>query len=567
MTLQLKRHQACALALGCVAAAMASSGSLEDPFSLASGSLAAAPAAPVVKDAELYLAFTLLGSVTFVMVLFYLLHWHDDDIRGYSWNVISMSICTFIGVLIGMSWNTCFNAFVVGPPATAGVWNTIGCDVWACLGWYVVLQVVLAVVSGARDKGKKKTELDRVTILLNLKCFAVLFGVTTGASNLALWGFVQSKVPHDHYHLLAVVAACVASCWTLFKIGAAVRYFINSDDGVVDDFENLWERFTEETEDGALAMSTSHLIVQVVRFSITGVLPLPTGAIPPGFHATTYDAKVLFGCGLICAVLIPIWDLCLPITNKTVLRYKGWLKKITSNCGAFCWLYSFTWGIQAVANKPGPPGALLVALFVTIFGFSLIFGLDAIADLPCTGETADREITAQVAPVSILIGFSWKQAFAASITAINSREAVFAPPIQTLCMAIVLAIVVVPAWRIHILPVVMAADVQKQQRRQDELAQKRRGSIGSSRRSSTSSKRDSKVAPLLPAQPAQPESPPPVSVVPPLSAEEARCLPREDLAVRAIQLSTRNLDLEASIRQIQQELGELKQVLMLVEKF
>lgn len=504
---------------------------------------AAQPVPPLVPDSSLYVSFMLLGSVAFVMSLFYLLNMHDPDVRAYNWNALSLTIVTFIGVLIGMSWSTCFNAFVVGPPDVAGPMKTIACDALAALGWYVALQVVLAVVSGANDSKKVKDDLDRVRTVLNLKCFAVLLGKITGASNLPLWGLVQQQVPLTLPYLSGVILACIFYMWLLFKIGDKVRECISkSNDGSIDDFERLWDRFAEETEDGALSMTVAHLITQVVRFHITGYLPLANGQVRPGLVHTEHDSMALFGFGLGFAFLIPVFDVCLPGKKGTrLLRYKGWTKKIAGNCTSFCWLYAITWQATEHLNVASPPGAMILALCVTLFGFALIFFIDFITDLPCTGEATDREVKALVTPISLLIGFSWKAAFVASITAINGRESVYSPPIQTVFMAVCLAIVVVPAWRMYILPIVMHEEVETQQRRQKEVTP-------------VIAAQSSKVVPLLGA----------AAPVMPSAANEAAAgdLSPGELMQRNAALARRNADLEASIREIRGELGNLKKFVL-----
>merc|ERR1719382_632796 len=139
---------------------------------------------------------------------------------------------------------------------------------------------------------------------------------------------------------------------------------------------------------------------------------------------------------------------------------------------------------------------MLQALLVTLFAFILIFILDKIADLPCTGEAADREVKAFVGPLSLLIGFAWKQSFVSAVTTIMAR------PLQTLSMAVVLALVVVPAWRWYILPVVMEEEVKRQERRQA------RGAVA-----------EGKAAPLLAGQNGGPYRPAPLAA--PAAASQA----------------------------------------------
>lgn len=485
---------------------------------------------PPPSDASFFVAVMLLGSVAFVMGLFYLLHFPDDDIRTYSWNVVSASICTFTGVLIGMSWNQCFVYFVVGPPQTAGAVKTILCNFGSCVGWYILLQLALAVVSGAIGATPK----DPVTTVLNLKCFAVLLGITNGASNLTLWGLVQSKCPDTFAGTAGVLLACFFTMGFMFKVGDIVRARVSKgDDGTEDEYERLWDKFAEETEDGALCMTLAHLLVQITRLEITGKLPLPGGQMPPGLQPTVHDTHLLLLCGLGYACLIPIIDLCFELKNMA--RFKGWLKKIAGNATAFCLLYSITWAVGDSIDVKNPPGQMVLALAVSAAGISIIIVLDKIADMKCTGEAVDREVKAFVGPVALLIGFGWKQAFVGSLTTITARVKYFPPPIQTLGMAFALVLVVVPAWRLYILPTVMNEMVKQEEKKMSK------------------GKSNTLVKPLLNDQ-----------VQNGASAGSISTAPAGDVAKDNIMLRRRNADLEASIRDIQKELGELKQLAALL---
>lgn len=502
------------------------------------------PGAVQVEDKDFFVAVMLIGSVAFVLSLLYLLHWHDPDIRSASWSVVSTSICMFTGVLIGISWSGCFNSLVIGPPAVAGPVKTIVCDLWACLGWYVALQVVLAAVSGVgccrRARGAKR---DRVQTVLNLKCFAVLLGVTTGASNLNLWGLVQQQVPHTVPHLLGICLVCLACLSALFKVGDIVREFVsNSDDGRTDHYEQMWDRFAEQTEDTTISMTMAHLVTQATRFHISGVLPLPAGQVPPGSSPTMRHAAELFFAGAAYAILAgalgpPSCGQQWPIAR----RIHVWCKRTAGNTTAFCWLYAITWVIQGALHVPGPPGSMLLALAVTFVGFSLIFVMDFISDRACTSSAIDSEARSLVGPLSLLIGMGWKQAFVSAIATITARDDFLPPATQTLLMAIVLAIVVVPAWRLYILPVVMEEEVQKQERSRAVTAASVAGRAVNALAGSKSAPLLAVSAPSTPGAPTQ-------------EAQEPRYA----------ELVQRNRDLEESIRNIRGELGELKNLAALM---
>lgn len=44
-------------------------------------------------------AYTLLGVSVFALMAAYLVHWQDDDVRRYAWDVLSMAVSIFASLL------------------------------------------------------------------------------------------------------------------------------------------------------------------------------------------------------------------------------------------------------------------------------------------------------------------------------------------------------------------------------------------------------------------------------------------------------------------------------------
>lgn len=407
--------------------------------------------AQVNSEANLDVAWMLLGSVGFVMSLFYLLNYHDKGIRNLSWSVVSGSICIFTGVQIGGAWNRCFLYYVMrtsSPLANHIIGNLI-----ASLGWYVLLQVTLAWISGA--VGAPPSSVG--SMILNMKCWAELLGVCTGASNLGTWSQIQQLVPPNGFAIAGVVPLTGGILLLVFWEAHAVRTTVAlGDDGKTDQYETLWEHFTNETENGILCMTMGFLTVQSVRFWISGVLPPANGALPPGVQPLASHIISLFVAGVTFIVLIPIVDVAVP---DTLGRYKRLLKSVCGTSAAFSLMNAVDWSIRDLFDLSGPVGSMLLALTVTFGGFVLIFIMDYITDLKCTGERVDRELRALIGPLTILIGFAWKQAFVAAVGTVT-KQMDFAP-LESLLLALAMASVVVPAWRWFILPVVMHNEVAK----------------------------------------------------------------------------------------------------------
>ena len=62
-------------------------------------------------DTSLALSVMLIGSVAFILTLFYLLNAKDKDVKRFSWGVLNGSICIFMGVRLGTAYNANWNYY------------------------------------------------------------------------------------------------------------------------------------------------------------------------------------------------------------------------------------------------------------------------------------------------------------------------------------------------------------------------------------------------------------------------------------------------------------------------
>merc|ERR1740130_2016258 len=61
------------------------------------------------------MAATLLGSISFVMCLYYFINYDDEDIKKMSWETISSTISIFCAVLLFSSFNDMAEAYIINP--------------------------------------------------------------------------------------------------------------------------------------------------------------------------------------------------------------------------------------------------------------------------------------------------------------------------------------------------------------------------------------------------------------------------------------------------------------------
>lgn len=92
-------------------------------------------------------------------------------------------------------------------------------------------------------------------------------------------------------------------------------------------------------------------------------------------------------------------------------------------------------------------GRVYIALLMSGFAFACILGLDKIND--AGGSNAKRIVATCITSLGILVGFSWENCFDGGVGAVASLTP--QPALAKLAFAVVVAMVVVPAWRKYIL--------------------------------------------------------------------------------------------------------------------
>jgi len=406
----------------------------------------------------------LLGSIAFQMMMFYLVNHSDDDIKRYSWQVISATISIFCAVLIFQGWNGIVEEYIIR--RLNPEWEVV-VDICQLVLWLSAMQYVIAVSSGAVGEppagGLEEVEL-------NMKSYAVLFSHTTGFASINAWGSVQQVfLKSSPQHAVLAVPLGYIGLWIFYKCLNATREWIAlADDGRIDEFEESWDRETEEAENDVAGLSLSFIGVQALRFHICGTLPDKEG-IEPWNELSAHSGReclTLFVWGLVFGILSVIMMnvkfLFGAICSQGKCGICGMQRGLLSLTGcymqfanAWCFFYSSKWALASLHFTS--ENALLHvadALFLSTVSFSLIFSLDKISDnkMLGDGQGAAETVNLIIIGFGILIGFSWEQSFDVAVDVVSQAAKQHMPPCFTkMIMSGFLVLIVFPAWRIHIL--------------------------------------------------------------------------------------------------------------------
>jgi len=475
-------------------------------------------------------AVMLLGFVAFIMALFYLVNWHDPDIRQYTWVISSVTVSIFLGVLSFQGVAQAIDFFFP---------DNITTEIMQFLLLWVATQTILFVVrdvdnadsSGAEKHGYGQMEQpeghgqnlshasrdeeahteplkeghpaarspvdsdeeggrqpsaplkghlaahspadsdEEGGRLPNvpLKAYGMILAHITGFAGIKCFGSMQLHFQcfsSSWQCTMLVIPIFCAVVYTLIMVSQWVRkkLIMNFGDQVEDESEELWREQCSETEDDIIGLVLSSLVSVVIRYAITGTLP--------SAHGTTEGRQALevislFGTGVGCLALVILVTFQRnsllkkhednPVHNHQFFSKEHFVNTLQIFLGltmSWCFYFGTQWGfyvfLKHKQSMKGVTGKLLEALLVSFGSMLAIFALDSVGD---GSPSMKKALKGLITALGLLVGISWEGAFALGVDEVaanwNTPHAVL---VAKTLLALGLVVVVMPAWRLYIMP-------------------------------------------------------------------------------------------------------------------
>mmetsp|Transcript_30159 Transcript_30159/g.73473 ORF Transcript_30159/g.73473 Transcript_30159/m.73473 type:complete len:616 (+) Transcript_30159:65-1912(+) len=460
------------------------------------------------SKSDFAVGITLIASISMVMLVFYLIHSQDADIRKYAYQAVNSTISIFCAVLFFSSFNDMFERAFVPEDLTYQPLRVLF-KILFLVFWFTCMQLVLGKCSLAMNAKKKKELEDQHIaraksdmlrqVVLDLKGPGMLMAHMAGFAAINAFASLQNMRGFNSNPITVFLAIPCAAAFMLgmFQLTTSFRARMSRrGDGEQDEFEKLWDEETAEAENDVLALCISFMLTQTLRFAISGVLPNDEGEEEESLWEHTYgDAVILFLFALLAIagsvavfmmvgreqrleeleeeasrlrIMFPKLSVELAGEEEeeesseeegnVIARSASRLFEISDDiCGmtyAWCCYYSFQTLLAAsgICNRDTIILGVALALTTSIVAFANIFVLDWFADRSWTADNVDRVIRQVIGAIGVQIGFAWEQCFDIALAAVSSRAV--NPSNAKFCISLFCCFLMIPAWKRHILPMV-----------------------------------------------------------------------------------------------------------------
>eukprot|EP00931_Biecheleriopsis_adriatica_P087052 TRINITY_DN61574_c0_g1_i1.p1 TRINITY_DN61574_c0_g1~~TRINITY_DN61574_c0_g1_i1.p1 ORF type:complete len:600 (-),score=112.15 TRINITY_DN61574_c0_g1_i1:113-1870(-) len=461
------------------------------------------------------IACMLLGSVAFVMLLFYVVNWKDDDIRLYAWGIISTTLSIFTAVL---SFSGIRSIVFRLLPISEELGSAEVLEIVRAYSMYLVLflllQLAVKIVSGAycdcccpvdleaavwvvadnlradfgdgvpeewvrnRTGNRSVAVIDNVEVFVEkrhlnmektkrrLKAWAMMMAHLCGFAAIEAGGSLQHLEVFARSPLMALVAAVINQVvivvlFRLFDLCRQATIYDHEDERVVMCKEEIFD-----AELDIISLATSFLTVQVVRYAITGTLPNEEGLVEP-WKPVGYPAILqLLGFG-VASLVVSILFVCIKCSNE----FLKFVVELSQNTFGLLFAWSALWssrlfmrewdgiddtlGTDLYTNERH----LVTALVLSLCALLVIKVLDCVSDM---GGGVTRTLQNMINVLSVMIGLSWESCFESGVSEL-SQETPNPFRMQLVFSAGAIAIVL-PAWRWYVLQRVLDLDRKRQER-------------------------------------------------------------------------------------------------------
>jgi len=390
------------------------------------------------KDVAVAEGMMLMGTVAFVMSMFYLVNFPDRDIQQETWSAMSSTVSIFCAVLLF----TCIkDVMVYGMGESSGHHHAPPDQrsLMISFGRLAVMAAALnALMASLRTGG------------MLLKAVGLIGSHIISFACIDAFGNLQQLEPFRSSLQLCCVAVLIALVVmiSIASGASALRARLDSSD---------WEEFREECAEGeieAFSLTAGFLVSHLVRFSIVGQLA-PLHGAPKGKTQSEVNTLLLWSvvfATLVVALGFLHSHLARRNADPMVKGATNLALEVSSMSMAWCFLAWGQWEFWSSTDGAGVgegdkmTARMVMALLSSLLVFACIFAVDKAADfnMPEFRPLADAFV--------LVMALSWEAAFDRAVQGIGEEFEGNQKLWMETGLSIALCAVVLPAWMLYVLP-------------------------------------------------------------------------------------------------------------------
>lgn len=395
-------------------------------------------------------AAMLIGSMAFVMVIFYLVNCRSELVSSTTWTMVNLAVSIFCAVLWYDGFNKVFNLIFEiedtddsgDPPGT----SRIALRGFMLVAWWYFLLLVFFLCRNSA---------------LKLKGYSTVGGHILGFAAIYFFGDI------------ALSEWFRTSCWKVWLVillnfvvfavllgsSIIVKKCIQASDCADDEEIDRWHDTTTDTKNDWMSMASAFLIVFFLRWWVVGEPVSIDGELGGDPH----EAGVLLGLGLLFLFLAGVLAVAHHMIPNQLLDY---VNSTVATSAAFLLIFGLMWKIGGNGSSE-LSGQVYVAVTLSCVAMVFVLGLAMLKHVNFHIKAARAALLA----VALAVGLSWEKVFDAAMDAVGdmvSKETV--PPdekkseLVQIFFTFFYLFVVFPAWMLYILPKT-DADIQKKMKR------------------------------------------------------------------------------------------------------
>eukprot|EP00747_Dinoflagellata_sp_TGD_P187062 gnl/TRDRNA2_/TRDRNA2_44538_c0_seq1.p1 gnl/TRDRNA2_/TRDRNA2_44538_c0~~gnl/TRDRNA2_/TRDRNA2_44538_c0_seq1.p1 ORF type:complete len:528 (+),score=79.27 gnl/TRDRNA2_/TRDRNA2_44538_c0_seq1:50-1633(+) len=390
------------------------------------------------------LSLMLVGAIAFMMLIFYLVNYNDPDIQVSVWKMLSSTISTFTSVLL----YRCITLILIERLGVNRDGSRKGKAAACLLSLFLVFYIVAqaAMFCFLKFNSPRMSMIAEGTFLGRAAAFAAAFG----------FGLVQEMEPFSTSAWASFTVVLIAGALLFFSAHVTRKFrevAATAPDGEIHEPERWWLDQTESIGEDIRSFSLGFLLMQAVRFGVCGSLQnYSPMEYPKGITQKNANALLASAVSFALLTVLGSFGVSRLQVSQGVLRLAKNGVNVSALTMAWCFLFWGEWQIYLLNFLDGSriAACMLVALCQTFSAVAWLFLLNKVAK---NVELLSAALRAIIPTLGVLVGISWARAFNVAFQDLaDLRHFGGNKGMKMVILVVTLLAVVLPAWRMYILP-------------------------------------------------------------------------------------------------------------------